>query len=345
MGNNKIIRGLSMFLASIALIVGVVSIVGRIGGYVADDSSYVIAETTVQKKAVQPAPTETKEKETQPVTASKSQEKETQPTTSPGTNYPVMESQFGPDGITYKNISVKNSTNYTVDVGAELSGKLNFDIQDNHQVQVLIVHTHACESYLKDDTGYYSADYYPRSTNDSENVTLVGDKIAAELKKAGIGVVHSKNHHDYPSFDGSYDRSYETISEYMNKYKNIKVVLDIHRDSIGEGGEAGKKKPTFKYKGKKAAQIMIMTGCEYEGGGYFPFWQDNLRFAVKLQKTAEDMYPGLTRPLNFGEYTYNLNVCNGSLLIEVGTEVNTLTEATRSGTMLGKALAKVLQNN
>jgi stage II sporulation protein P len=131
----------------------------------------------------------------------------------------------------------------------------------------------------------------------------------------------------------------------MSKYKNIKVVLDIHRDAIGEGGESGKTKPVFKYKGKKAAQIMIMTGYSYEGGGYFPFWEENLRFALKLQQTAETMYPGMTRPLNFGEYTYNLNVCNGSLLIEVGTDVNTFAEVKRTGTMLGKALAKVLQNN
>ncbi|MCH5203066.1 MAG: stage II sporulation protein P, partial [Oscillospiraceae bacterium] len=111
------------------------------------------------------------------------------------------------------------------------------------------------------------------------------------------------------------------------------------------GGESGKTKPVFKIDGKKAAQIMIMTGNEYEGGGDFPFWRDNLRFAIKLQKTAEDMFPGITRPLNFGDYTYNLNVCNGSLLIEVGTDANTLEEAQRTGAMLGKALARVLQNN
>lgn len=131
----------------------------------------------------------------------------------------------------------------------------------------------------------------------------------------------------------------------MEKYKGIKVVLDIHRDAIGEGGESGKVKPTFKYKGKKASQIMIMTGYQYEGGGDFPFWRDNLDFAIKLQQTAETMYPGLTRPLNFGEYTYNLNVCNGSLLIEFGTDVNTIDEVKRSGKMVGKALVKVLQNN
>ena len=270
--------------------------------------------------------------------------KETVPTTSSGKNYPVIEKQFGEDGITYDNFCVKNYTDFSLDIATELKRGLPFKIEKNHQVQVLIFHTHTCESYLKSDTGYYPSDYYPRTTNNKENVTAVGDEIEKQLKKAGIGVIHDKTKHDYPSYNGGYDRSYNTIQKYMEKYKGIKVVLDIHRDAIGDD-TTGKVKPTFKYKGKKASQIMIMTGYQYEGGGDFPFWRDNLDFAIKLQQTAETMYPGLTRPLNFGEYTYNLNVCNGSLLIEFGTDVNTIDEVKRSGKMVGKALAKVLQNN
>ena len=55
------------------------------------------------------------------------------------------------------------------------------------------------------------------------------------------------------------------------------------------------------------------------------------------------MYSGMTRPLNFGDFTYNMNVNSGSLLIEVGTDANTLSEAVRSGEMLGNALSQVLQ--
>jgi stage II sporulation protein P len=325
-------------------IMGVVAVAERAFGYSAPVATTAVASTTVLSTTE--SATEATTKATEPTTETKQvSTKAVEATTSSGKNYPVIETQFGQDGTTYKNFSVKNSTDFDLDIEKELKKDLGFTIDNNHQVQVLIFHTHACESYLDDDTGYYSSDYYPRSTDDNRNVTAVGDKIAEELKKAGIGVVHDKTHHDYPSFNGSYERSYDTISKYMSKYKNIKVVLDIHRDAIGEGGESGKTKPVFKYKGKKAAQIMIMTGYSYEGGGYFPFWEENLRFALKLQQTAETMYPGMTRPLNFGEYTYNLNVCNGSLLIEVGTDVNTFAEVKRTGTMLGKALAKVLQNN
>lgn len=345
LGSRRALRGFSVFFAGVAMVIGVFSIINRVCGYAGKNSSSVMAQTTV---AQMPTTTETTSF-TQPTTVKKASENKgatsTQPTTQSGKNYPVIEKQFLQDGITYKNISVKNSTDFTLDVEEELNSSLGFKIDDNHRVQVLIFHTHCCESYLKDDTGYYPADYYPRTTDNSENVASVGDEIEKELKSAGIGVIHDKTKHDYPSYNGSYDRSLETIQKYMDKYENIKVVLDIHRDALGEGGESGKVKPVFKYKGQKTAQVMIMTGYNYEGGGYFPFWEDNLRFALKLQKTAEDMYPGLTRPLEFGEYTYNLNVCNGSLLIEVGTDANTLCEAKRAGKMVGKALAKVLQNN
>lgn len=342
MGRN--IRKLSLLFALVAIVAGMYSLCNRVGGYVKNDTSTVeVVKNVEQPKTTMPTttlPTET------PTKVKKNNEtKETVPTTSSGKNYPVIEKQFGDDGIKYDNFCVKNYTDFTLDIGTELKRGLPFKIEDNHQVQVLIFHTHTCESYLKSDTGYYPSDYYPRSTNNKENVTAVGDEIEKELKKAGIGVIHDKTKHDYPSYNGGYDRSYNTIQKYMEKYKGIKVVLDIHRDAIGEGGESGKIKPTFKYKGKKASQIMIMTGYQYEGGGDFPFWRDNLDFAIKLQQTAETMYPGLTRPLNFGEYTYNLNVCNGSLLIEFGTDVNTIDEVKRSGKMMGKALAKVLQNN
>lgn len=344
LGSKKALRSFSVFLASVAMVIGVFSIINRVGGYSGKPSSSVMAQTTVVQTST---PAETSS--TQPTTVKKVSEKPkkntTQPTTQSGKNYPVIEKQFLQDGITYENFSVKNSTDFTLDVEKELNSPLGFKIDKNHRVQVLIFHTHCCESYLKYDTGYYPSDYYPRSTENSENVTSVGDEIENQLKSAGIGVIHDKTKHDYPSYNGSYDRSLETIQKYMDKYENIKVVLDIHRDALGEGGESGKVKPVFKYKGKKAAQIMIMTGYNYEGGGYFPFWEENLRFALRLQKTAEDMYPGLTRPMEFGEYTYNLNVCNGSLLIEVGTDANTLGEAKRAGKMVGKALAKVLQNN
>lgn len=256
--------------------------------------------------------------------------------------YTVYTKQYTTGGTKYENFYVKNSTSYNLDIGKLLKEKLGFKMENNSKVQVLIYHTHTSESYLDCDVGYYYSDYYPRTTDNRYNVTRVGDEITKELKKAGIGVVHDKTVHD-KSYNGSYARSRATIEKYLKKYPNIKVVLDIHRDSIGDS--TYKVKPTFTYKGKKGAQIMIMTGYDPYNEFNFPNWNYNLRFALQIQQTCQTKYGGMTRPMNFGNFAYNMNINTGSLLIEVGTDANTLDEAMYSGKLLGKALAEVLQKN
>lgn len=256
--------------------------------------------------------------------------------------YPILEVDLT-DGYTdYDNFSVNNSTDYSLDIEKMLSDKLGFDIKDTREVQVLIVHTHTCESYMNEDSNSYSQSFYPRTTDNNKNVYSVGEKIAQRLKANGIGVVHADIQHDSPSYDGAYSRSYDTIMSYLEKYSEIKVVLDIHRDSMTKDDNT-KLKPVFEYNGKKGAQIMIMSGYDPTLEN-FPTWKDNLTFALKLQSMCETMYPSMTRPLNFGNFTYNMNANNGSLLIEVGTDANSLQQAQYSGELLGNALSQVLQN-
>lgn len=264
-------------------------------------------------------------------------------TNSDEATYPIKEIDLGSSNKLYDNISLDNSTSYTVDPEGILKDGLPFEISNTREVQVLIVHTHTCESYMNFDRGFYYESFYPRTTDNEQNISAVGQAIAQSLKENNIGVVHATTQHDNPSYDGAYDRSFETIQEYLEKYPSIKVVLDIHRDSMTQE-DMTRLKPTFTYNGEKAAQIMIMTGRD-SSYTYFPFWEDNLKFALLLQNTCETMHPGMTRPLKFGDFTYNMNANSGSLLIEVGTDANTLDEAVLSGKLLGNALSVVLQNS
>ncbi len=259
-------------------------------------------------------------------------------------HYPIVETLYSSGELGYNDFFVKNTTGFNLNIEKYLTKNLGFDFEDNNEVQVLIYHTHTSESYLTYDAGYYHESFYPRSDNSERNMIKVGEAICNSLERAGIGAIHATEVHDNPKYDGAYYRSYDTIEKYIEKYPNIKVTIDVHRDSISYGADGGKIKPTFTVNGRKAAQIMIMSG--YDGDGYydFPFWEDNLTFALKLQDTAETMYPGMTRPLYFGDFAYNMNVNNGSLLIEVGTDVNTLGEAVYTGELLGNVLAKVLQS-
>jgi stage II sporulation protein P len=89
---------------------------------------------------------------------------------------------------------------------------------------------------------------------------------------------------------------------------------------------------------------MIISGCDNEGKLNFPGWRDNLIIATQLQKQLADDYDGLARPLYFAPFRYNMDLTPNSLLIEFGTDVNTLEEAKYSGKMVGDALVKVLEN-
>ncbi len=257
-------------------------------------------------------------------------------------HYPVVTSQYGESGVSCDNFYIKDASGAVGDFEELLNLPLGFEFENNEEVQVLIFHTHTTESYLEYDEGYYHQSFYPRSEDSNKNMISVGAEIAESLRRKGIGVVHATEVHDSPEYTGAYDRSWETINKYMEQYPEIKVVLDIHRDSIA-GDDGIKFKPTFEAEGKKAAQIMIMAGCDTNGEYGFPDWEYNLRFALKLQRCAEEMYPGMTRPLYFGDFSYNMPITRGSLLIEVGTDVNTLAEAQYTGKLLGNVLAKVLQ--
>ncbi len=256
--------------------------------------------------------------------------------------FKIIESHFGDSGIKYENFYVNNKSGIDLNIAEELAKKPDINIKKDGTPQVLIYHTHTCESFMDKDQGFYYESFYPRTEDNRYNVVRVGDAICESLKKAGIAAIHDTTCHDSPSFSGSYKRSAETIDRNLAKYPSIQVTIDIHRDTIGNN-ERGKIKPTFKVGNRKAAQIMIMSGCDLDGSMEFPDWEYNLRFALRLQKSAETLYPGMTRSLFFGPVKYNMNKTHASLLIEVGTEVNTLNEAVYTGTLIGNVLENVFR--
>lgn len=187
---------------------------------------------------------------------------------------------------------------------------------------------------------FFYDSFYSRTQNNDFNVTAVGDAIAQVLNEKGITTIHDKTVHD-STYNGAYDRSVQTVESVMDEYEDIKVVIDIHRDAIGS--DERKIKPVFEYNGVKGAQIMILAGCDYYNEMGFENWKSNLNFALKIQNTAESLYPGMTRPLDFDFFVYNEYVCDGSLLIEVGTDANSIDEAVYSGALLGNVLYEVLK--
>ncbi len=257
----------------------------------------------------------------------------------------ITEYKYGKANATdvYENIWVNNKTaEHEIDIAAELKKKVDLKIEDKSDPIVLIYHTHTTEAYQTLDLGWYSNSVVTRSKDSATNMVRVGNEIAEQLEKAGIGVIHDTTIYD-TTYSGAYYRSEDQIEKYMKKYPSLQVLLDIHRDAIKNSDTGVMTKPTAEINGKKAAQIMIVSGCEDGGVVGFPDWEYNLRFALNLQKECEDKYPGLVRPLFFCSRQYNMHKSHCSLLIEMGSDANTLDEAAYSGRLLGDALSSLLE--
>lgn len=257
----------------------------------------------------------------------------------------ITEITYTTSGTTdsYKNVRVKNVNDTKINIEKLLSRKADMEIKDKSQPTVLIFHTHTTESYQILDRDFYARGYLTRTEDCGKNMVRVGDEICTQLEKAGFSVIHDKTIYDR-QYNGAYQRSRVTVENYLKKYPSIQITIDIHRDAI-QYNDGTKVKPVNTINGKKCAQMMIITGCQEKGNGIenFPDWEYNLVFALHLQKKLEDMYPGIMRPVYFCPRRYNMNVNHCSLLIEVGSDANTLSEGVFAGRCLGTALTELME--
>jgi len=237
-------------------------------------------------------------------------------------------------------IATLNRSGTSVDVAAALGRELTLKWEQTDAPQVLILHTHTTEPYMTYDAGYYNAADRNRTTDHTKNVCAVGEAIKMALAAAGIAAIHDTTLHDSPAYSGAYTRSAATARAYLEKYPTIQVVLDIHRDAVMEGGAMVK--PTATVEGKKAAQMMLITGVVSTTALPHPKWQDNLTFSTRLQRALDGVSPDLMRPLQTVASRYNQHLSPGWVLVEVGSEGNTVEEAVYSGQILGRTLAQLL---
>lgn len=231
----------------------------------------------------------------------------------------------------YKGVKIKNETSYDLtdeDLNPE---KLKID-----KSNIIIFHTHTCESYTSSKKYTYTPTGNFRTTDLKYSVARVGDELTKYLKKYNINVVHNKTYHDYPSYNGSYSRSLATVS---NILKNTKadIIIDLHRDAIGSySGYA----PTVKIGDDECAQIMFVIGTD---GGRLkhPNWKSNLQFAIKVQEKANKQYPGLFKPIILRNSRYNQHLSKAACIVEVGSTGNKLEQCLNSMKYLSKIIDEI----
>ena len=200
--------------------------------------------------------------------------------------------------------------------------------------QVLIVHTHTTESYANDGLRFVSAAAF--SNNNEQNIVAVGNVFEQVLTRAGIGVVHSHRIHD-DDYRHAYEASLETVEYFLEKYPSVRVVLDIHRDSVEDAqGQQAALMGT-----QEAAQIMFVVGTDGYGKEH-PRWDLNLGFAYAWQEKLGEKYASLCRPIHVSKNRYNQHVRAGALIVEVGTEANTQAQALTAARLAAEALVELL---
>ncbi len=221
------------------------------------------------------------------------------------------------------------------DLGADFTAKLTDD-----KPQVLIVHTHGCEAYTMPEGEEYEESDDHRTLDERYNVLRVGDELARVLEAEGVGVVHDRTLHDYPSYSGAYNRSLATVESWREKYPSITYVLDVHRDAVADTD--GRQYKLLCAEEPDAAQLEFVIGTD-GGGAEHPRWRENLKLACAVQSTLLAKYPTLLRPITVRNSRYNQHVTTGSLLLEVGTAGNSLEEALNAARLFAEGFAETIK--
>lgn len=240
--------------------------------------------------------------------------------------------------------TIRNNTKTTSqqEIAAAVSAGLPFSVQvDSKEPQVLILHTHATETYRTHTGLWYAPGDTARSTDNNVNMCAVGQVMTDVLNQAGICTIHDTTLNDYPSYNASYGNSRAVAQSWLEKYPSIRVILDVHRDAIE--GDGVRMAPVTQIDGRQSAQVMIISGANNGTTVPLPNCMQNLAFAAAWQSAMETDYPGLTRPVLYSHRYYNQDLSTGALLIEVGGHGNNLNEALYAGRLAAQALARVLR--
>lgn len=209
------------------------------------------------------------------------------------------------------------------------------------EVSVLILHTHATEGYSEEGATYYDpATPLARAESESEGVIAVGQRIADILNRNGIVTVHSTVIHDRESYRDSYSRSAQTIQSYLAQYPSIRLVIDVHRDSIMTSGDR-LVRPVTVVNGEAVAQVMCVVGSNASGAAY-DGWERNLSLAVTLRNALNQAHGNLCRPIYIKKSAYNQQYAPASLLLEIGSSGNSQAEAERAAVLVAEMIVGLM---
>ena len=223
-----------------------------------------------------------------------------------------------------------------LDAASFLSEDLSI-VKNQAVPQILIYHTHSQEEFadsVEGDTG--------------TTIVGMGNVLADALEAKGYQVIHDTGVYDL--VDGVLDRSaaYDyartAVEELLAQYPTIQVVIDLHRDGV-EG-----QKFVTEIDGKPCSKVMFFNGISRNQQGEIsylpnPYIKQNLAFSFQMEFAARQQYPGFTRNIYLKAERFNLHLRPRSVLIEAGTQLNTVEEERNAMEILANLLDEVLQQH
>lgn len=235
-----------------------------------------------------------------------------------------------------QSIALINSGSKEPDLAKLLAAPLSWSLPGS-QPTVLILHTHATESYTRNGEPYTESSPY-RSLAEDYNMLSIGDRLAQILEHGGVHVIHDRTLHDYPSYTGAYTHARKSLQGLLETYPHVQLVLDLHRDAAEDG--SSQLRTQAEVDGQAAAQLMFVLGCGNDGLAH-PEWQRNLAVALKLQVLLQQANPGICRPISLRPQRFNQDLNPGTLLVEVGAAGNSHQEALLAVEALGRAILRM----
>lgn len=199
---------------------------------------------------------------------------------------------------------------------------------DKGKPLVLIFHTHTTESFNPNNSKdrNFTTDY-------NLNIVKVGEELKKELEeKYGIAVVHDITIHDLPTREKGYEKSRPTVSAYLKKYPSLKIIIDLHRDATTSSS-----KTTVIINEERYARPMFVVGAKNKN------YKANYDKAEKLNTIINNMYPNFSRGIVKQNAKYNQDLSDKMVLLEVGSNLNSLDEAVRTSKIIAKAIAIYLK--
>lgn len=188
--------------------------------------------------------------------------------------------------------------------------------------KILLYNTHTSESYANSENYKFEYSGARRTLDANYNMLSVAKKFKENLDSKGFEVIHDTTPHDYGTYTSSYARSRITVKSALATMGNAGIIIDVHRDATSDLDY----RPVVNINGVQVAQCMLVMGVGSDVTNN-PYAEDNLKLAFKIQQIADEVYPGLFKPMIIRNSIYNQDLNKYSLLIEVGASGNTLEEA------------------